>query len=91
MGRGKHLTNKIEGGGEVLTHEETLKILSEMARNGSVSAAVAMARELRLDPGDEDDGELDAELSTWRTISTFSSDIAYSRSPAALRASLSLV
>jgi hypothetical protein len=63
MGRGRHLTNKIEGGGEVLTHEETLKILSEMARNGSVTAAVAMARELRLDPGDEDlDLELDDEL-----------------------------
>ena len=31
-----------------------------MARNGSVTAAVAMARELRLDPGDED--ELDVEL-----------------------------
>jgi hypothetical protein len=62
MGRGKHLTGKIEGGGEILTHEETLRILSEMARNGSVTAAVALARELRLDPGDEGDDELDAEL-----------------------------
>jgi hypothetical protein len=35
MGRGKPLTNKIEGGGEILTHEETLRILPEMARNGS--------------------------------------------------------
>ena len=31
-------------------------------RNGSVTAAVALARELRLDPGDEDDDELDDEL-----------------------------
>jgi hypothetical protein len=60
MGRGKHL-KKIEGEGEVLTHEETLRLLSEMARNGSVTAAVAIARELRLDPGEEED-ELDDEL-----------------------------
>jgi hypothetical protein len=63
MGRGKHLSGKIEGGGEILTHEETLRILSEMARNGSVTAAVALARELRLDPCDEElDLELDDEL-----------------------------
>ena len=61
MGRGKHQKGKAEVGGEILTHEDTLRILSEMARNGSVTAAVAMARELRLDPGDEED-ELDDEL-----------------------------
>ena len=43
MGRGKHLNGKIEGGDEILTHEETLQLLSEMA-NGSVTAAVALAR-----------------------------------------------
>ena len=32
-----------------------------MARAGSVTAAVAIARELRIDPGDEKD-ELDDEL-----------------------------
>jgi hypothetical protein len=62
MSKGKHLTGKIDGDGEILTHEDTLRILSEMARNGSVTAAVAMARELRLDPGYEGDDELDAEL-----------------------------
>ncbi|MGZ5331861.1 MAG: hypothetical protein ACXWZW_11010 [Solirubrobacterales bacterium] len=64
MGRGKHLTGKITGGEEVLTHEDTLRILSEMARAGSVSAAVALERALRLgdEPGDEGDDELDAEL-----------------------------
>ena len=60
MGRGKHL-KKIEGEGKVLTREETLRLLSEMARAGSVTAAVAIARDLRLDPGDEKD-ELDDEL-----------------------------
>ena len=61
MGRGKHLKGKIKGEGEILSHEQTLEILSEMARSGSVTAAVAIARELRLDPGDEED-ELDDEL-----------------------------
>lgn len=46
---------------EILTHEETLQLLSEMAKAGSVTAAVALARELRLDPGEEED-ELDDEL-----------------------------
>jgi hypothetical protein len=62
MGRGKHLKGKIEGEGEILSHEQTLEILSEMARNGSVTATVALARELRLDPGEEGDDELDDEL-----------------------------
>jgi hypothetical protein len=54
------LKGKITGEGEILTHEETLRILSEMAQNGSVTATVALARELRLDPDDEDDDALDA-------------------------------
>lgn len=61
LGRGKHLNGKIEGGDEILTHEETLQLLSEMAKAGSVTAAVALARELRLDPDEEED-ELDDEL-----------------------------
>jgi hypothetical protein len=61
MSRGKSLLGKIEGGGEVVTHEETLRLLSEMAKKGSVTATVALARELRLDPGEEED-ELDDEL-----------------------------
>ncbi len=60
MGQGKHL-KKIEGEGEVLTHEETLRLRSEMAGEGSVSAAVALARALRLAPPDEED-EIDDEL-----------------------------
>ncbi len=65
MSKGRWQKGKVTGAGEVvLTHEETLQLLSEMARNGSVTAAVALARELRLDPGeeDEDEDELDAEL-----------------------------
>lgn len=62
MGRGRHLKGKIDGGGEILTHEQTLRLLSEMAKNGSVTATVALARELRLDPGEEGDDELDDEL-----------------------------
>jgi hypothetical protein len=44
LGRGKHLNGKIEGGGEILTHEEALELLSEMAKSGSVTAAVALER-----------------------------------------------
>ncbi len=47
MGRGKHLTGKLEGEREILTHEETLQILSEMARKGSVTAAATLERALR--------------------------------------------
>ena len=50
MGRSKHLTGKLEGESEILSREEVLQILSEMARKGSVSAAVALERVLR--PGD---------------------------------------
>ena len=40
MGRGNQLNGKIEGGGEILSREQTLQILSEMARAGSVTAAM---------------------------------------------------
>ena len=62
MSKGGWQKGKVTGAGEILTHEETLQLLSEMARNGSVTAAVALARELRLDPGEEDKDELDTEL-----------------------------
>lgn len=39
----------MEGDQEMLTHEEVLKILSEQARKGSVSAATALERALRRD------------------------------------------
>jgi hypothetical protein len=58
MGRGKHLTGKLEGETEVLSHCEVLQILSEQARKGSVTAAVALERALRNthpDPEDVDD------------------------------------
>ena len=65
MGRGKHLNGKIQGGGKILTREETLRLLSEMAQSGSVTAAIALERALRLGPSEEDDedplwAELDA-------------------------------
>ena len=68
MGRGKHLNGKIEGGGEILTRNETLRLLSEMAQNGSVTAAIALERALRLGGGAEDDEEDDiwAELDAHR-------------------------
>ena len=71
MGRGKHLNGKITGEEEVLSREQTLQILSEMARAGSVTAAIALERALRLDPGEEDDeddpfAELDAFRPTRR-------------------------
>jgi hypothetical protein len=65
MSKGKQLNGRITGDQEVLTREETLRILSEMTRKGSISAAIALERALRLDPGEEDDedpvlAELDA-------------------------------
>ena len=59
MGRSKHLKGKLEGEKEILTREEVLEILSEMARKGSVTAAVALERVLRSgDPPDDWDDEL---------------------------------
>jgi hypothetical protein len=54
-----------QGHQEILTREHLLQILSEQARKGSISATIALARELRLDPGEEDEepdvfAELDA-------------------------------
>ena len=67
MGRGKHLNGKIEGDEEVLTREKVLRILSEQARNGSISAAIALERALRLDPGEEDEEDpVWAELDAFR-------------------------
>ncbi len=60
MGRGKHLTNKLEDEREILTREEVLQILSEMARKGSVTAAAVLERVLR--PQQPDPDELDEEL-----------------------------
>jgi hypothetical protein len=69
LGRGEHLNGKIEGGGEILSREETLRILSEMTRAGSVSAAIALKRALRLADGsvdDDDEDDLWAELDGFR-------------------------
>ena len=44
MSKGGWQKGKITGEGEILAHEETLQLLSEMAKNGSVTAAVALAR-----------------------------------------------
>ena len=67
LGRGKHLSGQIEGGGEVLSRKQTLQILSEMARAGSVTAAIALERALRLHPvGEDDEDPLWAELDALR-------------------------
>jgi hypothetical protein len=60
MGRGKHLTGELEGETEILSREEILQILSEMAKRGSVTAAVHLERCLR--PGDSDTDDWDDEL-----------------------------
>lgn len=63
MSKGKQLTGQIKGDQDIRTREEVLQILSEQARKGSISAAVALARALRLDdPDDEDADELGNEL-----------------------------
>jgi hypothetical protein len=64
VSKGRQLTGEIEGDQEILTRDECLQILSEMAQKGSVSAAIALERALRLgdEPDDNDDDELDAEL-----------------------------
>ncbi len=57
MSKGKSLVGKMEGETEILSREEVLQILSEQARRGSVSAAIALERCLRSDgpgPGDID-------------------------------------
>jgi hypothetical protein len=63
MSKGKSLVGKVEGDQEVLSRDEVLKLLSEMARKGSVSAAIALERCLRPgDPPDNFDDELDRLL-----------------------------
>jgi hypothetical protein len=62
VSKGKQLKGQLTGDHDVLSREEALRLLSEMAKNGSVTAAVALERALRLDPGKEDEDELDAEL-----------------------------
>lgn len=49
MSKGRQLNGKIDPKGDVGTREEMLQILTEMARNGSVSAATTLVRELRAD------------------------------------------
>jgi hypothetical protein len=44
MSRGKRLNGQINGDQDVLTREETLRILSEMAWSGSISAAIALEK-----------------------------------------------
>ncbi len=44
--------------GDVLTRKQVLALLSKKAREGSVSAAIALERALRIDPhGQEDEFE----------------------------------
>ncbi len=67
MSRGKRLNGQIKGDQEVLSREQVLQILSEQARKGSISAAIALERALRLDPGEEDDEDpVLAELDEFR-------------------------
>lgn len=63
MPRGRQLTGEIEGDQDILTRDQCLQILSEMAQKGSVSAAIALERALRLeDPDEEEEDDLFAEL-----------------------------
>jgi hypothetical protein len=65
--RGRQLTGEIEGDQDILTRDECLRILSEMAQKGSVSAASALERALRLeDPDEEEEDDLFAELDRLR-------------------------
>jgi hypothetical protein len=67
MSKGPQLNGKITGEQEILSREQTLQILSEIARAGSVTAAIALERALRLAPGEEDDDDdLWAELDVFR-------------------------
>lgn len=50
-------------GSEIATHDEVLKILTEQARNGSVTAAAALERALRARAKDDSlEDELDRIL-----------------------------
>ena len=67
MSKGKQLNGQIEGDQEILSREQVLQILSEQARNGSITAAVHLERALRLGGGNDDDEDpLWAELDEFR-------------------------
>jgi hypothetical protein len=67
MSKGKQLNGQITGDQKILSREQTLQILSEMARAGSVTAAIALERALRLGPNEEDEGDdIWAELDAFR-------------------------
>jgi hypothetical protein len=51
MSKGPQLNGQIKGDQEILTREQTLRLLSEMAQSGSVTAAIALERALRLGGG----------------------------------------
>ena len=40
---------------KIASHEEVLELLTEQARNGSVTASAALARELRAHPPEQED------------------------------------
>lgn len=61
MSHGKSQKGKISEKGKILTHERTLEVLSEMAENGSVTAAAALERALRAQQREEND-DLDREF-----------------------------
>jgi hypothetical protein len=55
MSKGQWQRGKITGDQEILSRDKTLRILSEQALNGSVTAAVALERALRARPRVEED------------------------------------
>ncbi|HKH42516.1 MAG TPA: hypothetical protein VKA41_11770 [Solirubrobacterales bacterium] len=94
MSKGRQLNGQISGDQDVLTREDTLRILSEMTRKRGDGEAGRADHEQDPDPpritlrGARADrrGRAGAHLVS-RTPSTFSSDIAYSVRPTASRAS----
>lgn len=69
MPRGPSQLGKVEPKGDIGTREEMLQILTEMARNGSVTAATTLVRELRQDeeePEDEVGAAIDRILAAKR-------------------------
>jgi hypothetical protein len=60
MAHGKLQKGKITEESEILTHTRVLEILSQMTKNGSVSAAVSLERAFRPAPPEE--GDIDDEL-----------------------------
>ena len=66
MSKRRQLNGQISGDQDVLACEDVLRILTEMTRKGSISAAIALERALRLDPGEDDEDPLMAELDALR-------------------------